>query len=535
MRLKIDLYRRLARVAVGGGAGRFGSGDGRSLRSAAGAGRAAGSAGGTAHRGVRLENRCDPPRRGIHRFSTTAIAAASSNSRRRNRAGCGSSTTAALICRWKRGLRRSSSCLPRRNRCCGHNGDLSIIPPRAARSARTQAQGWPPSVLPCEDPTRPSLGLARLIPTFSLRFIPLIRWRVARILYPALLTATLALAAALCLGPATANRLLSVVGVVQAQSPGGAAPAGGYRDGRQLQLRIPSVDPYNHIMTSAPTQPMPVGQPQNWAGGNAANSNPRLNPAYVPPPGAPPAQALDSALVVLRVGPMKSHWPPTWAAGTAPIWPTKPPEPRPNSLPHERQELIVQLKNLIDVKLLFVEATKTIPEVPLKDVQAKINDQFDKVASQKHDGARQGRHASRIGRRVATIRLVVGAPPAGLFRAIARPPVARTARRQGTRNRLRDRASLLSIPRRGVLVSGSGSLGTAYGIVQSVQQQGLAYQTVVAMGNDVLRTVFHLPKSPNSIRKARPPTRAACAIGRRKEPWFPKCSTAPSSACRWAG
>ena len=198
---------------------------------------------------------------------------------------------------------------------------------------------------------------------------------MARILYPALLTATLALAAALCLGPATANRLLSVVGVVQAQSPGSAAPAGGYPP---AGFNSGAVDPYNHIMTSAPTQPMPVGQPQNWAGANAANSNPGVRPAYVAPPGAEPAKPLDGALVVLRVGPevaLASDLGGRYGAYLA----DKAAGASPEQLAAERQELIAQLKSLVDVKLLFVEATKTIPEAPLKDVQAKINDQFDKV------------------------------------------------------------------------------------------------------------------------------------------------------------
>lgn len=203
---------------------------------------------------------------------------------------------------------------------------------------------------------------------------------MARILYPALLTATLALAAALCLGPATANRLLSVVGVVEAQSPGGAGPAAGYPAGSQSPAGFNSgaVDPYNRIMTSAPTQPMPVSQPQNWAGANAANLNPGVKPAYVAAPGAEPAKALDSALVVLRVGPevaLASDLGGRYGAYLA----DKAAGASPEQLAVERQELIAQLKNLIDVKLLFVEATKTIPEAPLKDVQAKINDQFDKV------------------------------------------------------------------------------------------------------------------------------------------------------------
>ena len=170
-----------------------------------------------------------------------------------------------------------------------------------------------------------------------------------------------------------------MAGVVQAQSPGGAGPTGGFGDGSSPPAGFNSgvVDPNNRIMTSAPTQPMPVSQPQNWAGTNAANLNPGIKPAYVAPPGAEPAKALESALVVLRVGPevgLASDLGGRYGAYLA----DKAAGASPEQLASERQELIVQLKNLADVKLLFVEATKTIPEAPLKDVQARINEQFDK-------------------------------------------------------------------------------------------------------------------------------------------------------------
>ena len=50
----------------------------------------------------------------------------------------------------------------------------------------------------------------------------------------------------------------------------------------------------------------------------------------------------------------------------------------PEQLAAERQELINEMKNVIDVKLLMIEATHTIPPDGLKDFQGKFNDQFDK-------------------------------------------------------------------------------------------------------------------------------------------------------------
>jgi parvulin-like peptidyl-prolyl isomerase len=203
---------------------------------------------------------------------------------------------------------------------------------------------------------------------------------VARFLYPALLTATLALAAALCLGPGTANRLLSVVGVVRAQSPGGPGPVAGVGDGSQYTpgFNTGPVDPYNHIMTSAPTQPMPVSQPQNWAAGaRAANSNAGIQSVYVPPAGASPAQPVESAMKVGQVGDeviLASDLGGRYGAYLTDKANGAPPD----QLAYERQDLISQLKNLVDVKLLFIEATKTIPEAPLKDFQKQINESFDK-------------------------------------------------------------------------------------------------------------------------------------------------------------
>lgn len=205
---------------------------------------------------------------------------------------------------------------------------------------------------------------------------------MARILYPALLTATLALAAALCLGPATANKLLSVVGVVQAQSPGGPQTSP-YGDNSPNVPGFnanpaPSYDrPYDRLMTTAPTQPTAVAQPQNWAGSQNTTNKAGVQSVYVPPPGARPAQALGSALVVARVGPeviLASDLSPRWDAFLADKAAGAPPA----QIAAERQELITQLKGIIDVKLLVVEATNTIPPEGLKDFQAKVNEAFDK-------------------------------------------------------------------------------------------------------------------------------------------------------------
>jgi parvulin-like peptidyl-prolyl isomerase len=131
-------------------------------------------------------------------------------------------------------------------------------------------------------------------------------------------------------------------------------------------------------MTTAPTQPMPVAQPQNWASGaQGPNSNSSIRSVYVPPAGAPPAKPLESAAVIAVVGPeavLASELSPRYEAYLADKMAGAPPE----QLAGERQELIKQMKNLIDVKLLVTEATATIPPDGLKDFQSKVNEQFDK-------------------------------------------------------------------------------------------------------------------------------------------------------------
>ena len=205
------------------------------------------------------------------------------------------------------------------------------------------------------------------------------RWGVERILYPALFTATLALAAALFLGPATAKKLLSVVGVAEGQTAGPVGPAG-YGDGSQY---TPGVNtgpnaPYDHLMTAGPTQPTAVAMPQNWAGGNGGTkpSGP-VRPTFVPPPGSPPAQVLESAKIIARVGPeiiLAADLNPSYQAFIE----SKAAGATPEQVAAERQEIVSQLNNLITIKLLFIAASNDVPAEGLKEFHKLTDEDFDK-------------------------------------------------------------------------------------------------------------------------------------------------------------
>lgn len=209
---------------------------------------------------------------------------------------------------------------------------------------------------------------------------------MARILYPALLTATLALAAALLLGPATANKLLSIVGVADAQAPANGYPGqpGGYGDPNQYPPGFNSGSntspgaPYDHLMTSAPTQPMAVAQPQNWAAGPGSSvANPGVRSVYIPPPGAPPAKPLASAQVIARVGPeviLAADLNPVYEIYMANKAAGAPAE----EIASDYQELMSELKQMIDMKILYVDASNTIPAEGLKEFRKLVDEAFDK-------------------------------------------------------------------------------------------------------------------------------------------------------------
>ena len=168
----------------------------------------------------------------------------------------------------------------------------------------------------------------------------------------------------------------------------------------------------------------------------------------------------------------------------------------PEQLASERQELISEMKNLIDVKLLFVEATNTIPPDGLKDFQGKVNDQFDKVQVKDMMERVKVKSTGRAGRRFASIRVVAGTQAASRVRTtLAHEWLERTGQiRQG--NRFRHRARLLPRTQSRIFLSGAGPLGTIDGLIRQFQRPGRqAWQTrLSAMGNDVLRNVAPFPE-----------------------------------------
>ncbi len=182
------------------------------------------------------------------------------------------------------------------------------------------------------------------------------------------------------LAPHPAGSLFDLATPARAQAPGPPQ----FQPGGAL-------DPANYAPVM-PTQPQPAVRPENWAGGPGpygANGNgpPRpgepvfLPPGAVGPPNAngqpaPGPQQLENAIIVARVGldvilasDMLGRYSTYLAAQRA----GAPPE----ALAQARKELAAQLKDMTDAKLLFLDATKTIPADPMKDIEAKITDQFE--------------------------------------------------------------------------------------------------------------------------------------------------------------
>jgi hypothetical protein len=195
---------------------------------------------------------------------------------------------------------------------------------------------------------------------------------VRRALHPTIFCSTLVLLGAILLRSGTAQDLLNFGNQVRGQAPDPAFSQG----------IDPGIDPrvarqFDNI-PQAPTQPMPVRQPVNWAGGPGPQQGPDANSnrPFIPPAGSPPAQRLDNALIIARVGAdvvlasdLVGQYG-NYAAAQA--------QGAPESvLAPARKELQDQIRNIADVKILFAEATKTIPPDALKDIEKKITDEFD--------------------------------------------------------------------------------------------------------------------------------------------------------------
>jgi parvulin-like peptidyl-prolyl isomerase len=215
---------------------------------------------------------------------------------------------------------------------------------------------------------------------------------VARSLYPTILCSTLVLAATICLRPGTAQEILNFAQTVRAQAPdpgsygyGGAPggnpgagfPVGGYPGGALppgagLNPSMPM--PGGVMVPGAMTPPMPTGRFETGAGNPSGPMFPVQKPAMVP--GAPAPEALASAQIITTVGPevilasdlmgrYKAYQ--EAAAGGASA----------QQLATMREDLSTQLKNLVDAKLLFIDAMKVIPADVQKDLESQITEQFN--------------------------------------------------------------------------------------------------------------------------------------------------------------
>ncbi len=192
-----------------------------------------------------------------------------------------------------------------------------------------------------------------------------------RSLYPSIFCSTLVLLGAILLRPGTAQELLDLATQMRGQAPDPANP--GYSPGIDPRVRAQ----FESIPQPA-TQPMPLRYPTNQPEGMGPQTAPPAN--YGPPPGGPaaaPAKRLESAIIVARVGPdtilasdLLGRYT-AYAAAQADGAPE-------SALAPVRAELVAELRNMADAKILFAEASKTIPAEGLKDIEKKLDEQFEK-------------------------------------------------------------------------------------------------------------------------------------------------------------
>lgn len=195
---------------------------------------------------------------------------------------------------------------------------------------------------------------------------------MARSIYPTLLGCSLLLAAMICLHPGAAGDLLSLVSVVRGQvPPSDPNPPGGYPQGNLPYS--PGRYPLPFPAPGAPTQPMQPSYP-NW---NGPANNPQSQAPAQPPPGSKQPETLPDALMIATVGPeaiLASETGGRYAAYVE----AQASGASPNELAKLREELIAQLKGMVETKLLVIDAVKVIPVDAQKDIQQQIDAEFDK-------------------------------------------------------------------------------------------------------------------------------------------------------------
>ncbi len=188
---------------------------------------------------------------------------------------------------------------------------------------------------------------------------------VSRSVYPSIFCSTLVLLGAILLRPGTAQEILNLARQVRGQAPDPASNQG----------YVPTIDPrvtrQFESIPQGPTQPMPVRYP---TAPPPDNPSPRQPPAG--PPGTAPIQPLDSAVIIGRVGSdaiLASD-----LLGRYAYFAAAQSQGAPESaLAPMRKELLEDIRNLADSKLLFAEASKKIPPEGLKDIEKKMTEEFD--------------------------------------------------------------------------------------------------------------------------------------------------------------
>ncbi len=191
-----------------------------------------------------------------------------------------------------------------------------------------------------------------------------------RSLYPTIFCSTLVLLGAILLRPGLGQELVNFANQVRAQAPD---PAYG-------QGIDPGIDPrvraqFENI-PQAPMQPIPLRYPTAPSDGRTPAGNSPYGQGR-PIAGAGPIRNLDSALIVARVGAdtiLASDFLGKYAA-----YAKAQAEGAPDSvLAPVRAELLDEIRGMADSKILFAEASKTIPAEGLKDIEKKLNDEFYK-------------------------------------------------------------------------------------------------------------------------------------------------------------
>jgi len=160
----------------------------------------------------------------------------------------------------------------------------------------------------------------------------------------------------------------------QSQAPGSGVPEDG---GTRTPNQTYTPNSPNNFIVGPATQPTPAIRPDSFPGGPAGKVGPAA-PAWVPPLGAGRAEFLKSAIKVVQVG-SEIVLDSDMMGGYGRMMEAKEKGASADELKAMREVLATQYKGEIDLKLLFLDATTTIPPDGQKEIEQKINEQFAKT------------------------------------------------------------------------------------------------------------------------------------------------------------